>query len=64
MKKTYIKPSSVCVAVTTAILAGSIGASNEDHEKKPEITFGAPPTTKTSSFHNFPDIAPIEEEED
>lgn len=64
MKKTYIKPSSVCVAVTTAILAGSIGASNEDHEKKPEITFGAPPTTKTNSFHNFSDMGPIEEEED
>ncbi len=61
MKKTYVKPSIVCVAVTTAILAGSIGASNEDHKKEPEITFGAPPTTKT---YSSPNMAPIEEEED
>ena len=64
MKKKYVKPSSVCVTVTTAILAGSIGASNEDHKKEPEITFGAPSTTKTYSFQNFSDMDPIEEEED
>lgn len=51
MKKSYVKPCSVCVvmAAEQAMLAGSPGAKNENYNKKEEKELN--PSTAGGSTH-------------
>ncbi len=50
MKKDYVKPCSSCIAMAAeqAMLAGSLGANNQNHERADRTTLG-PSTPSTGS---------------